>query len=270
MTCSNIHRSRAAVRGGFSLLEILVAVTLLAVIIVGLLAMFNQTQKAFHQGLTQTDVLEGGRAAMQLFSRELQQATAADRTNVVNLRASIAQKNPLSVTAADGTSAMNFLQELFFLTRYNDRWQAVQYGFMRSSFGEGVGTLYRSISNAPAANLYLLSQLSTNHVVDLDTNGFRPIIEGVVHFLVIPFDRLGFPILDADSNPDLTIRNDLFEFRHDDLPAYVDLELGILEPSALEHYRAVAKNPVRARAYLQEQAGKIHFFRQRIPIRTAP
>src|SRR5436309_8858412 len=44
---------------GFSLLEMMVAVTLLAIIIVGLLSMFYQTQRAFRQGSTQSDVLEG-------------------------------------------------------------------------------------------------------------------------------------------------------------------------------------------------------------------
>src|SRR5258706_1220113 len=61
----------------FSLIEILVTVTLLTVIILGLLAMFNQTQRAFRQGTTQTDVLESGRSAMDLIRRELEQMTPA-------------------------------------------------------------------------------------------------------------------------------------------------------------------------------------------------
>jgi hypothetical protein len=45
----------------FSLIEIMVTVGLLTFIILGLLLMFNQTQRAFRTGMTQTDVL-GSRA----------------------------------------------------------------------------------------------------------------------------------------------------------------------------------------------------------------
>src|SRR4051812_38323136 len=50
-------------RRGFSLIEILVVVALLSVIILGLVAMFHQTQKALLSTTTQVDFLEAGRAA---------------------------------------------------------------------------------------------------------------------------------------------------------------------------------------------------------------
>src|SRR5947207_12610645 len=53
---------------GFSLIEIMVTVSLLTFIILGLLLMFNQTQRAFRTGMTQTDVLEAGRATMDMLS----------------------------------------------------------------------------------------------------------------------------------------------------------------------------------------------------------
>src|SRR5262249_44712767 len=53
---------------GFSLLEMMVAVTLLLVIIAALLTMFYQTQRAFRLSATQVDVLEAGRAAMELLT----------------------------------------------------------------------------------------------------------------------------------------------------------------------------------------------------------
>ena len=56
----------------FSLIEIMVAVSLLAVIIVGLLAMFYQVQRAFRAGTAQSDIMEGGRATMSLIVRDLQ------------------------------------------------------------------------------------------------------------------------------------------------------------------------------------------------------
>src|SRR6266581_6128658 len=70
---------------GFSLIEVMVAVSLLAVIIVGLLAMFYQTQRAFRSGIAQVDVLEGGRATLDLISRELQEMTAASDPTITNV-----------------------------------------------------------------------------------------------------------------------------------------------------------------------------------------
>ena len=52
------------------------------------------------------------------------------------------------------------------------------------------------------------------------------------------------------------------------MPSFVDLELAILEPRALERYRAIV-NPGKAAEYLTNAADKVHIFRQRIPIRTS-
>ena len=68
----------------FSLVEVMVAVGLLAFIIVGLLAMFYQTQRAFRSSATQTDVLEAGRAAMQIIRQDLQDMHAAGHPFVTN------------------------------------------------------------------------------------------------------------------------------------------------------------------------------------------
>ena len=46
----------------FTLIEVLVVVVLMSLIILALMAVFNSTQTAFRASLTQTDVLEGGRA----------------------------------------------------------------------------------------------------------------------------------------------------------------------------------------------------------------
>ena len=54
----------------------MVAVTLLAVIMVGLLAMFQYTQRALHVAHTQTDVFENARGAIQLVARDLAEMSA--------------------------------------------------------------------------------------------------------------------------------------------------------------------------------------------------
>ena len=57
------HASRVT-HNGFSLVEVLVVVSLLSLIVLALMAVFSSTQKAFRSAVTQTDVLEGGRAGM--------------------------------------------------------------------------------------------------------------------------------------------------------------------------------------------------------------
>src|SRR5436190_20124464 len=77
---TNIMR---ACRSAFTLVEILVVMALLTVIILGLMATFSQVQRAFRLGMTQTDVLESGRLATDMISRELSQV-APSYVNVNN------------------------------------------------------------------------------------------------------------------------------------------------------------------------------------------
>jgi len=53
------------------------------------------------------------------------------------------------------------------------------------------------------------------------------------------------------------------------LPGYIELELGVLEPTTLKQFQAFKDSPAVAAAFLKKQAGKVQLFRQRIPIRTA-
>ena len=69
---------------GFTVMEMLVSVTLLGVIVFGLYAMFNQTARALRQVTRQAEVFDGGRATMGLVAREVQEMVAAGRDNVVN------------------------------------------------------------------------------------------------------------------------------------------------------------------------------------------
>jgi type II secretory pathway component PulJ len=58
-------------RAAFTLVEVLVVMTLLSFIVIALMGVFNSTQAAFRASLTQTDVLESGRAAMNLITGDL-------------------------------------------------------------------------------------------------------------------------------------------------------------------------------------------------------
>lgn len=79
----------------------------------------------------------------------------------------------------------------------------------------------------------------------------------------------GMPILDTNNAPNLQYTT-AFRFLSNALPAYIEMELGMLEPETLAQYYLMLEdeNP-NALKFLQRQIGKVHLFRQRIPIRTA-
>jgi len=52
------------------------------------------------------------------------------------------------------------------------------------------------------------------------------------------------------------------------VPAYVELELGILEPRVLERYRSMSGNSQAQIEYLSNHVGQVHVFRQRVAIRN--
>ena len=61
----------------FSLIEVLVVVSLLSLIVLALMAVFSSTQRAFRSAVTQTEVMEGIRATMDLMVTDLRGLTPA-------------------------------------------------------------------------------------------------------------------------------------------------------------------------------------------------
>jgi hypothetical protein len=69
-----------------------------------------------------------------------------------------------------------------------------------------------------------------------------------------------------DTNPNKVSQTEFF-FVSNALPAYVELELGVLERTTFEQYLSVQGTDL-APKFLRERANKVHLFRERIPIRT--
>ncbi len=136
----------------FSIIEILVVVALLTVIILGLVTMFSQTQKALLASTTQVEVLELGRATADLVGRDLEQLSPS-YTNAPNFFTRVEPviqtltppyaifRQPLADTNEFRT---NIMEQLFFVTHYNQEWDAV--GYRLALTGPGAGTLYRTNS----------------------------------------------------------------------------------------------------------------------------
>jgi len=291
----------------FTLVEILIVVALLSVIILGLMAMFGQVQRAFRLGMTQTDVLESGRMATDLIGRELEQVTPADLPTMgrrVN-NALYPQPNffvwtpdyaPL-VQALPGSTfpRSNILSDLFFLTRRNQDWVGIGY-FVRTadpvtgalsypvvsgdSVTLGAGTLYRFETNAPVLSNRTPAQMYAEFYQAMQNESrVSKIMGGVVHFRVHAFNTNGFWINSYD--PNLTPANttvimsavapgevEQYTFYSNAVPASVELELGILEDRAWERYKSLYPDTASQSRYLANQVGRVHLFHQRIAIRS--
>jgi hypothetical protein len=255
------QRSSADVssRAALTLLEMMVAVTLLAVIMIGLLAMFNQTQKALHAARAQTDIFENLRGAIQMIARDVAEMTAAGDTST-----NFSVVEVPSIPALQGWTLPNgfvlnpVFDEAFWLNRANNEWQGIGYFVDGAEFG--VGTLYRYADTGRRKDVPLLAERFSRA-----TNAHR-VSDGIVHFqtqavYVDGTNGFGQPVF---------FRTNIFQFTNDTLPAFVDIELGVLEPATLKQFQALTNetDPSIPEKFLRARVEKIHFFRERVPIRN--
>jgi type II secretory pathway component PulJ len=323
------HHASRITRLGFSLIEILITVGLLSFIILGLLLMFNQVQRAFRSSMTQTDVMESGRAVMDMLARDVEEMTPwqLPYTNPLNsshysLNFMVGMTTNLGTpllqdltgtTGPTGPWRTNVIQQFYFTSKSNQSYTSTGYrvvsDYISPTAEAGLGTLYRY---TVSTNRYWAGYLPTNYFVGSQfTTNMHRIADGIVHLRLMPYDTNGAPMFANTTNslafwtytnvvvggsgatqPQVTtvpVRNAFatndwvtygppiipnqqfmeYWFYSNAVPAYVELEMGILEPRTLEHYRAIAEADVgAARSYLAKHAANVHLFRQRIPIRS--
>ncbi len=255
-------------------------------IVLGLLMMFNQTQRAFRTSMTQTDVLEGGRATMDLLTRELDQAAPTEspdlrigrtavpiRTTNFFIEPSPYFVNPLvQELPGSGLARTNTVERFFFMSHFNQDWIGTGYQVIPEGSNNCVGTLYRfSMTNYPRSSPI---QVSRVFVPNLPVTNMTRIADGIVHFRVRPFDTRGL-IISPTNSP----RNTFVYWRTTDrqpiewyfvsnaVPAAVEIELGILEQQILQRYRSIP-DATAQRQYLSNHVAQVHVFRQLIPIRN--
>lgn len=329
---STLHAPRSTLSLAFSLIEILVTVGLLSFIVLGLLAVFNQTQRAFVSSMAQTDVLETGRATMGMVAGEVEMAIASRAPdyfiNGVPLRGTNFFLEPtpgfvvpfLQELPGNASPRTNLVQRFFFLNKINQDWIGIGYQVLPDDANAYVGTLYRFAStNSRYGNLTLAGDfqyaanvayqnlragLPVTNVALLPANGLNRscyisrIADGVMDFRVRAFATNGFVIRAAAFRvqPANIITNGYYVisaagayytnvantavfnnfvdpiqascyFMSNAVPGYVELQLGILEPAILKHYRGIPVQSAQSQ-YLSNHVAQLHLFRQRVPIRN--
>jgi len=272
-------RVRGAARStrAFTLIEVMMVVALLSLIVIALMAVFNSTQSAFRASVTQSDVLEGGRAAMDLMGQDLKQAAYAGG-NQTNFYVGISPNAPLIQSLIpDGQPRTNVLEEFFFLTRQNQTWNGIGYFVATNADGSALlgwpsgdsGSLYRFEESLPVAQnpkqLFsdfqkLINGYNTN-------NNCSRLLDGAIGFKIRMFNTNGF-WLTSTVNSNLLVSPDFrageygYQCYSNVLPVTVEIEMSTLEDRVLQHAASIL-DPVIRSNYLSQQAGKVHVFRQR-------
>jgi len=289
------YLSPRATRHGFSLVEVLIVVSLLSLIVLALMAVFSSTQKAFRSAVTQTDVLEGGRAAVDLLASDLRTLvpSGGESNNfngpiyppvnffaVDNNQSSALAYTPLLQSLSGSTAQRtNVLNYFFVLGRENTKWTGTGYA-VNCTNTDALYSLYRfhAETNIQASPYGLFNAFITAVNFGQWTNMSR-VVDGVVHLTVRAYDPNGYWMTNTyqfngnawSTNKNVTFFPPVwgevgFYMFSNTVPAAVQLEIGVLEDRALARAESLPKNSPAQLNYLREQAGKVHLFRQRVTI----
>lgn len=274
----------------------MVVVALLALIVIALMSVFSSTQSAFRASVTQTDILEGGRAAMDLMAGDLKEMAPSlgNSNSIVGVNKGLATVNffaannpnysPLvqTLTASPLNEQRTYvLQQLFLLNHQNTKWWGVAYMVLTNQ-PDGLYSLYR-LQFPPDESAVDPLTIFTNQAVQNfflnPTNGGSHLIDGVVELRVRAFNNNGSWMtntLNFAGGQTTTNRNVLFlpaasgetgfYMFSNTLPASVEIEMATLEDRTLQRAGTMPDGSPAQISYLAQQAGKVHVFRQRVSI----
>jgi type II secretory pathway pseudopilin PulG len=296
-----IRKSQIVNVRAFTLVEILTTMVLLSLIVLALMTIFNSTQRAFRNSLTQTDILESGRLAMGLITSDLGGMTPAD-SYAVNFYSAVTNFGGYSPAAtpvspllqgltASSQLRTNVVEEFFSLSRQN-----------LNGTPSWVGTGYLVTSNTPDGTLYPLYRFYTNMSVaaanpvalydafiqiPFTNSGYwSHLVDGVVNFTVRGYSANGCWITNNQIVNNTFVTNAAFTnwvlvrppyafpagepsvvyMSSNVVPASVEVELGVLEDAVLQ--RAEGMSSTAQMNYLSNHVGQVHLFRQRVLVRN--
>ena len=262
--------------------------TLLTLIVIALMGVFNNTQAAFRASVTQTDVLEGGRAAMDLITADLRAMSPSfDYSNgAVNFYVNINTASPpltnTLVGSVSGAPRINLVENFFVLSRNNQTWTGTGYVVITNSVQGNLYSLYRfsMTTNVSSANGPAMLYVNFINGISSYTNSppWSHLLDGVVGLRVRAFDNNGYWMTNNlnFAGGQVTTNNSVqflpsafgeigFYMFSNALPASVEIEMATVEDRTLQRAESRPAGTLRDQ-YLQGQAGKVHVFRQRVTI----
>jgi len=290
-----------ATRSAFTLIEVMVAMALLSVIVIALMTVFSSTQSAFRASVTQTDVLESGRATMDLITGDLRAMAPSmgisnkvinvpnyDGPGPVNfyVGTNYYGNPPLTNSlVASSSERINIQQDVFILSRGNldgvPTWTGTGYAVYLST--NNLYSLYRFSASYPVAQSLSASNLFWSDFQNFlaapnsANSNYSHLVDGVVDFQIRAYDAGGRPILTNRINiftnafgfsatpPRVYYADHSVYFFSNAVPASVEIEMATLEDRALQRAESRPFGPLRTK-YLEDQAAKVHVFRQRVAI----
>lgn len=267
-------------RRAVTVLELLIAVSLVSFIILSLYQMFDRTQAQMRRAVREVDKFEGGRSAAELVQRDISQMTAGNLPAAANFYVST-NRLYSSISWTDGAYALtnnvtntvqqNVLHELFFVTfdpaATPTNWQGISYRVAdrndpQTPATNGLGTLWRWSTNA--------NRFSTNlhwRVVGQLPGGqyFQRVADNVVHFRVTAITNgspVGESLISVPAGPNIGV-----VLTNAQLPGHVEVELGYVDSRTAERARGFLPNTNVMRANLSTNLDAVQMFRLHIPIR---
>jgi prepilin-type N-terminal cleavage/methylation domain-containing protein len=279
--------------GAFTLIEVMVVMVLLSLIVLVLMAVFNATQTAFRASVTQADVLEGGRAAMDLMAADLKlMSPSGGASNNVAGAANFYAAVPAGFTplvqpliaSSPPQSRTNVLENLFILSQGNQNgvatWFAVGYAVTATNASGSLYPLYRFATNHPVAAVdpgFMFTNEFQNFLANVA--GGSHLMDGVAGLTVRAYDVNGGLMngkvvfsggrLTTNWNvyylPAVLGQTGFYMFSNT-LPASVEIEMAVLEDRTLQRAASLSGSYQAQTNYLAQQAGKVHIFRQRVSI----
>jgi type II secretory pathway pseudopilin PulG len=295
------RKSQIANLTAFTLIEVMVVMALLSLIVIALMTVFNSTQAAFRASVTQTDVLESGRAAMEMISDDLRAMTPS-------LGVSNSAPNPLqnglipvnfyvvsnTVTAPliqpligsiSGQARISVVQSFFVLSRNNQTWTGTGY-YVDTSSTSAINPFYRFSMSTNVSAINGPAMLYYNFLNSALTNSppWSHLLDGVVGLRLRAYGLDGNWLTNriwvtpglAGKNTTNSLQNAVFFSPYlgeigyymfsNTLPAAVEIELATLEDHTLQRASTWPNNSLAQSNYLSQQAGKVHVFRQRVAI----
>ena len=264
---------KSTIENAFSMVELLVTMTLLSLIVLALMAVFSSTQQAFRASVTQTDVLEGSRATVDLIVADLRSMVPSYGVSNAVYYVNSANVNSVNYGAANFFAGTNFyeytplvqslpgtsmqrgntLEYFFILGRQNTKWTGAGY-IVNGASANPLYPLYRFYAETNiSANPFTLFSNFTNLVFRAvyfnQWTNLSHVMDGVAHFTVHAYDATGYQMTNtvqfraglwttnrniSFAPPPLPLGEVGFIFFTNVVPASVELQLGVLEDRTMQ------------------------------------